>query len=1091
MKKQIGYKQYLRASRLKKRLLIFSISGLLLTTVNIKIQAIVTYHAQNVTSKELYVVSKPVRGVVTDDNNEPLEGVSVIIKGSTDGATTSSTGQYSLNVPDNNTVLIFSYVGYVSQEIMVGNKDQIDVKLTFERSSLNEVVVVGYGAQQKKSLTGSVANINSEQLNTAQTADLVNLMAGKLPGVRVAQKTGSPGNNTAYIDIRGFGSPLILVDGVPNERPRTIDPDDIESISVLKDASAAVYGVRAANGVVLITTKRGKKGKSEISYKGSFGYSHLTNANKPLDVYRYAILQNEARYNGGASGISGGYNALVNNGKVTAPPRYTEDQIKKFEDGSIKGTDWYGLVINEYAPTTEHNLSVNGGTDKVRYYISLGYLKELGLWKSGDLNFNKYFFRSNITAQLNNYIEAEMLINGIQSLLNEPMESNAGVINITLRPEPDQTPYANNNLNYLNILPSADNRHPLVGTNANLGGYRSYGNKNFSGQFALNIKVPFVSGLKARLMYNRNNSYSIDKDWRKKYTLYTFNPTNESYTPRDINSPSRLTEAFSEITISTLQGSTNYNKQFNELHNLGLQFIAEQINYKLSGFNGSKRFALDAIDYFYAGIYDGQQTINDIGLINNINVSFIGRLNYDYASKYFFEATFNQNGSSKFGPGQRWGFFPATSLGWRLSEEKFISDRFKFINNLKLRASWGKLGDDASSTFQWLTGYTYPSGNYIFLNDQGTALGSIPALGFKGQANPYITWYLSETINFGLDGDFWNSKMAFEFDVFRRDRKGLLQTRSGSIPATLGTTLPQENLSSDRTEGFELLLNHNNKINNFRYKVSANFAYARPSQRSYDHAPFTSSYHAWRNNNTNRYTGISWGYGVVGQYNSFDEIINSPLQTINNSVGLNHLLLPGDIRYLDYNEDGIIDDNDVHPIGIINAAPEINYGLTFDLGWKGIDVNILFTGGDLFFVRYAGLHLEYPLNYGNNAYEIFYDRWHRANPNDPNSQEWISGKFPPTRIQGAGQASALNHLQSTFWVHNASFFRLKSTEIGYSFTQPFLKRAGISKMRVYVNGFNLLTWSGLKIVDPELWNSQSGLEYPITQNYNIGLNLTF
>ncbi len=1011
-----------------------------------------------------------ITGHVLDDRNAPLPNVSIQEKGTSNGVTSKDDGSFEIDVENNNAVLIFSFVGFLSREVAVTSRHDITVNLQTEASKLGEVIVVGYGTQKKATLTGSVSSITAKELKTATNANVANMLAGKLPGFRVTQRNSEPGSYATDFDIRGFGSPLMIIDGVPRDNFTRLDPNEIESVSILKDASAAVYGVKAANGVLLITTKRGKSGKTDLTYSGTLGWASIANSPDVMNAYEYATLINESDFN---------------TGKTT--PTYSQDALQKFKDGTTPSTDWYGLVVRDRAPQMQHNLSASGGTDKIRYFMSLGYYDEQGIWKSGDLNYKRYNFRSNINAQITKNLDAELLINGIADKKMEPGEPTWVVFKSMWMQIPTIPVYANNNPAYLSNV--ADGTHPLAVTNADISGYNQTATRTFQGTFALNYKIPFVDGLKARGLFSYDSKYMFTKNWRKQFALYDYDNATDVYSPTYSHSPSNMSEGFDQVDFTTLQASLNYDKHFGK-HNVKGLVLFEKLNQKINNFSASREFSLDAIDQLYAGNDNNTQAGSSSQspgfsgngpLFDYVREGIVGRFNYDYAGKYLIEGSFRYDGSSKFAEGHRWGFFPAVSGGWRISEEGFFRSILPVVNNLKLRASYGKLGDDASSAFQYLTGYNYPGGSYYMF---GSSL--IANLTPRGMANPNLTWYTSQLTDIGVDADFFHGKLHAEFDVFKRKREGLLATRVLSLPGTVGAGLPQENLNSDMQHGFELLLSHSNKIGSVLYNISGNVSFTRSKNLYVERAASNNSYRNWRDNNNDRWSDVYWGYHVLGQFKSMDEIKNSPVQDGDG----NRKLLPGDLKYEDVNKDGVIDDNDVKPIGRNSTTPEVNFGFTLGAQWHGFDVNMLFQGASNFTVDYLGSdQLAKPLPWGRNGLAIFTDRWHKADMFDTKSDAWIPGKYPSTRPNGS---APWNYLTSDFWLHDATYLRLKSVEIGYTIPARLLNKAGIKAFRVYANGFNLFTWSGLNsVVDPEHTKDTYGYQYPITKNYNVGLNITF
>jgi TonB-linked SusC/RagA family outer membrane protein len=1005
-----------------------------------------------------------VTGKVTDSSGEALPGVTVVVKGTTSGTITNASGNYSLaNVPSNAT-LVFSFVGMRTQEIGVDGKLQVNVKMEEEAIGLEEVVAVGYGTQKKVNLTGALASVGNEEIKSISTANMVTGLAGKLPGLRVTQRTGEPGSYTTAYDIRGFGTPLVVVDGIVRDGSdfARLDPHDIESITVLKDASAAVYGIKAANGVILVTTKKGEMGKPTISYTGAYEWQKISNTPKVGTAYEFAVLTTENEINGG---------------RAPGETTYTPDDLQKFRDGTYPSTDWYHVVARDFTTLNRHNLNISGGTDRIRYFTSFGYLDEQGLWKSGDLNYHKYNIRSSVTGKVTNDLEVQVNIDGMLENKNEPGEVAWNVIKFTWMNIPTYSVYANNNPEYLQDMTYPWN--PVAMTNASIGGYTKTKTKTFQGNVVLNYNVPFIKGLQAKLTYGFYSEDWFQKAWRKKYSTYDYDKINDVYILKGTqNNPSNLSGNYYPTEITTFQGQLTYEKTFGEKHNFKSSLVFEDRHAMNDNMWARKEFAID-VDQFFAGLSQNAQVNSGIyvddnhpGIYEDANQSIIGRLNYDYLSKYLFEFGFNYSGSSKFPKGERWGFFPYTSAGWRISEEGFFKEAFPLVSNLKIRASWGQMGDDGASSFQFLTGYNYPSGNYV-VDDQ-----VIPGLGFRGMPNPNITWYTVTTKNIGLDLDLKNGLFSMQFDLFRRDRTGLLATRVLTIPGTVGAGLPQENLNEDMRRGFELVLGHAKRTGDLKYDISGNFTFTRGQLTYGERNPDGNTYLNWRSNPTDRWDNITWGYRYIGQFQSEEDVLTSPIQ---DGQG-NRTLRPGDLKYEDVNKDGIISSLDEVPIAR-NHIPEINYGLNINASWKQFDLNVLFQGAANFNFQYIE-QMRAPLPWGRNSLSQFMDRWHHEDIYDVNSP-WVPGKFPATNYPPS------NNWNSEFWWPDASYLRLKNVELGYTFSRSALSKAGIQNIRIFVSGFNLITWTKMKYIDPEQDPNTYNYLYPLMKNYNIGVNITF
>ena len=999
--------------------------------------------------------SKLVKGTIVDATGMPVIGANVMEKGTTNGTITDMNGNFSLEV-DKNAILVVSYIGYANQEIKVGTQTNLSIALKEDAEALDELVVVGYGTQKKATLTGAVSSITSDAILTTKNENVENMLSGKIPGVRIVQKSSEPGEFNNSFEIRGMGSPLVIVDGVPRDNMNRINPNEIESISVLKDASAAVYGVRAANGVVLITTKKGKGGKIELDYNGSVGWQQASGLPETGTATDYMTLMNE--------------NA-INNGREIM---FREQDFAPYLNGTKQSTDWAGCAINEFAPQTQHNFSATGSTEKVNYFLNFGYLKQDGFWKSGDLNYERFNLRSNVSAQLTKDLKVEMLLGGMMDTKNSPYRDTWYVYKSIWTQVPTWPLYANDNPDY--FYNAADADHPMVITDSDLSGYKKRQMKTFQSTFNVEYNIPFIQGLKAKASYSLTYTLWNDKEFEKEYTLYTYNPENNVYSGSKAHSPSTVRRSFKDKKSTLLQLSLNYVRTFLDKHNVTALALYEENTSGMDNFYAKRQLGMDVVDELFAGNALNQEgSMNSGDLWEIANKGFVGRISYDYASKYMAEFSFRLDGSSKFAKGHQWGFFPVGSIGWRLSEESFIKENssLDFIDNLKLRASYGKMGDDSSSTYQFLSGFNYPSGGYVI---DGTYVN---ALSLRGMPNPNITWFTSKMLNVGVDADLWNGLLGFQFDVFQRNRDGLLATRTMSLPGTVGASLPQENLEGDLTKGFEIVLNHRNKINDFTYYFSGNFSYSRTRWTNKEISPRGNSYRNWRDNYTDRYGDLWWGYGYLGQFQSYDDIYNSPIQ---DSKG-NSVLRPGDYAYEDWNNDGVIDDNDIHPIAT-TGYPKINFGFTIGGEWRGFDVTMVFQGAAMSNVKYPE-QLERPLYWDRNGLAMFMDRWHLSDINDPDS-EWIPGYYPSTN---SGETT--NYRDSERSVQNANYLRLKSIELGYSIPSKILSKAGLKRARIYFSGYNMLTFTKLKYLDPEHPSDTWGYLYPLTKTYNIGINLTF
>lgn len=1004
---------------------------------------------------------KQVTGVVKDALGEPIIGGSVFVKGSTNATMTDLDGTFSIQVPSNG-VLVFSYIGFVTQEI---NADNISIPLTItlleDLQQLEEVVVVGYGVQKKASVTGSVSAIDNKDLLKAPVSNISNALVGRLPGIRVQNSGGIPGEESS-VDIRGFGAPLVLVDGI--EQPGfQIDPNEVESISVLKDAAASIYGVKAGNGVLLITTKKGVKGKARITYNGSVGFQNFTSYPKMVNAAQYAELTDEDAINRGN------------------PPVYGPEKLQKFKEGKELGYrsyDWYDILTRSNAPQTQHNLNVSGGTEDVSYFASVGYLNQEGIYSTKSLGFSRYNFRSNISAKIAKDLTAEVQLSGRIENRNAPYDDDTYVIHGITRMHPTMSPYANDDDHSYYGLTNFQN--PLARSDADYSGYRKSKKKLFNGQFSIKYDTPFLPGFSVKALFSYLTKVEDEKNFAKEFWLYSHDKAGDEYVYNKVftgNSPSNLFRKTYTSEQNFLQFSLNYNRTFSEKHNVNAILLYEQREDIDDYVQAYRQFDIDALDQINAG---SDTNKNNGGNESEMaNVSFIGRVNYDYMQKYLLELAFRQDGSAKFHRDSRWGFFPSVSLGWRMSEESFLKNNIDFLDNLKLRVSYGKMGDDKGNNnevqaFQYLTGYNYPGGSsYIFGSNVFKSLDP------KGLPNLAYTWFTSEIFNLGVDMSLWNRLLEGSVDVFYRKRKGLLAYRYQSLPNTFGSSLPQENLNSDDYRGFEISLGHTNQIQDFRYSIRGNMSFTRIKNVYIEQADPINSYRYWKDYRSDRWQNMEFGYKCVGQFINQEDINSWAVQ---DGAG-NTTLLPGDLKFEDFNGDGVINDYDVQPIGR-SDKPEIYFGLDITADWKGFDFSLLMQGATNY-ARYMDGAMGYALFNGSSALDVFMDRWHRADLYDPNS-EWIPGKYPSTYSSG----NPSNVRRSTFNLIDSYYLRVKNIEFGYTFPKHLLQKYGVNNLRVYVSGNNVLTFDNLPFGDPEA-PSNDRILYPQLRIWNLGVNLTF
>ena len=1009
---------------------------------------------------------KSVSGKVTDSSGGSLPGVSVVVKGTTYGTVTGSDGRYSLpNVPENG-ILQFSFVGMRSQEIAVGTKTTLNVVLAEEAIGIEEIVAVGYGVQKKATLSGAISAVKGQDIVTTKNENVQNMLTGKMAGVRVVQKTAEPGTFNNNFDIRGMGAPLIIIDGIPrsNSDLQRMDPNDIEDLSVLKDASAAIYGVRAANGVVLVTTKKGRFNTApEINYSGSFTWQKPAGMPTTLDAIDFMTLRNEQQMHN------------INN---TTFPNWVwkQEDFEAYRNGTKTSTDWNDAIFSKTAPQTQHNLTVSGGNASTTYHVGLGYFYQDGFFKGDDLSYDKYNVRSNISTKVASGLTFDLNMSGIMETQNSQWYDTWDIFKRFWRTGPHSPAYADPEKTKLYYgLIEGDN--PLAWIDSDVNGYKKFDRKWMETSASLRWEIPGVKGLSLKGLFAYDSYSSDETRFRKSYNEYRYNETLAIYQTWPIDAPSTIQRTGYQTSQLLTQSMLEYKRTFGK-HNIKGLLVWETQKRQGDNFYAKRELPLP-LDHLFAGVSANQVASMDAGagaLYENTNMALAGKVNYDFVNKYIVEGMFRYDGSSKFGPGHQWGLFPGGSVGWRISEEPFFKDsRLSFVQQLKLRASYGILGDDGASAYQFVSGYNYPTASNLRNFNAGYIFGGsyTASADNKGITNPVITWYESKSLDAGVDMDAWNGLFGFTVDYFNRTRDGLLSTRTGGIPTVVGAGLPQENLNGDRTFGMELELKHRNKIGELSYQLRAIGSVTRTKSLFVERAPNGSSWSNWKNNNTDRLQGIYWGYQGAGQFTSWQEIWNSPYKISRSAI-------IGDYRFEDWNGDGVVDGNDVHPVNY-DSYPWVNYSFILEATYKGFDLNVLFQGAALGSLTYGEKFIG-PAGGNDNALKQFMNRWHPADPAvdpyDPQT-EWIPGYYA---YSGTNLTS-----NSTFNTENSAYFRLKSLELGYTFRNLKVLR----NVRLYLNAYNLFTITKVRDVDPEHPEDSYGYMYPLNKSYTFGLNVKF
>lgn len=1003
--------------------------------------------------------------VIRKTTGEPLAGASIAIKGVNVAVTADAKGNFTLSLPAGGATLVVSYVGMVTQEVPVSKAGELTIELDENTgTTLNDVVVVGYGQQRRANITGAISTVNTKELVQSPVADLSNALQGRVAGVITKQGSGEPGRDGAAIYIRGnstFGAtmePLFVVDGIVRSYRdfSQLDPNEVESVNLLKDASsAAIFGVKGANGVVLVTTKRGKSGKITANYSFNYGFQKVTRFNNNLGSYEYATLLNEA---------------LLNDG---LPLAFSNADIENFRTGAdpilFPNTNWQKLVLGGTAPQMQHNLSFSGGSDKVRYFASLGYLDQQGLYSS--LNYKRYNVRVNLDLQVTKTTKVSIDLSGRLEKRTAPTTGISGIFEHTLR-NPPTIPayypgvgYAQVG-SYVNTLRAIDEQ----------AGYDNSENNTALTNFQIEQQIPWVKGLslKGVMAFDRRLNYS--KRWNDNVYVYTKNPTTGNFDQSPYQNPS-LSESYFQEFQTELQAHLNYSNRFGR-HGVSALVLLLQQERPQNQFNASRsgyEFSLfDVLSQGPATNASGTITETIGGSKDRFALrSAAARINYDYNNTYLFQASLRRDESENFAPNVRTGYFPAFSAGWVISNESFMDALSSKVDYLKLKGSWGKLGSDAlggGARFLYLARYGTVNNTYAF----GGAM--VPGLN-PTAANPIVTWETSTKTDIGMEARILKGLFGMELELYWEDRQDILATRFAQIPSTYGGPLPAENVGRVKNKGIELTLTHSKSISkDLSYNVRANLTFSR--NKIVYAAEATNVPDAFRV--AGRSIGSYYGYKAIGIIRDSADYKNYA-KTTAFPIGL------GDIMYEDVNNDGKIDNNDRQYL-TTGAIPELVYGIYAGINYKRFELNFLFQGA-------TGVHQQLTQNAGFAFFNggrvtgEWLDRWTPDNPN---------GKLP--RLSTNATATTNNYQipggpaygigGNSFWIKDASYLRLKNLELAYNFNPSFLQKAGINQLRVYATGQNLFTLTELRNVDPENTNA-SGWYYPVQAVFNFGVNVQF
>ena len=995
--------------------------------------------------------TKKITGTVVDNTGEPVIGANVVVKGTTLGSITDMDGKFIIeDVPSNGTLQI-SYIGYKSIEMPIGSQSDFKITLQEDSERLDDVVVVGYGVQKKVTVTGSVASLKGEELKASPTTNLTNGMVGRMPGVIGFQNSDEPGGGGTTIRIRGTNSlgskdPLVVIDGVPGRAGGLdrINPSEIESISVLKDASAAIYGSRAANGVILVTTKRGKEGKPTISYSGNMGFSTPTRLPEMCNAFEYATLLNEINTNAGGN------------------PVYTQEDLDLFRNGQDPwghpSTNWFDEAIKNVSPIYRHDVSVSGGSDKFKFYVNMAANGEDGIYKNSANRYDQYSIRANIDATINKYIDISYGTIGRMEIRKYPTRSATDIFSSLVRSKPTQPGY------WPTGEPGPDIEYgdnPVVtGTDAT--GYDNQKDYYVQNTLKVNIKVPGVEGLTVQGSASFDKYFKMRKYFKIPWTLYSWDGNPEHKLTPGSKGPAtpELTEQHTDQTFWMTNAVVSYDKTIGE-HTFGITAGVEAEYRKQAYLLAFRKYFLsDKIDDMDAG---GTSEMNNGGNTwEEARLNYFGRMSYNFKERYIAEFVWRADGSFRFPSNKRYGFFPGVSVAWRASEEPWWKDNVRFIDYFKLRGSISQTGNDAlldtdgklDRSIQYLNTYKLGA-DYLF----GTTYNK--TLEQSRTPNPDITWEVGTTYNLGLDFKFMQNRLSWESDIFYHKRTNMLIYRNASLPETSGITLPRENLGEMCNRGFESLLSWNDRVSKVDYGASLNVTYAKNKILYWDETPGVPEYQQ----STGRPVNTSLYYVYDGVFYDQADVDATKAKWPG--------ARPGDIKFKDINGDGKIDAND-RVRSTKNTEPRFVAGLTLNAAWNNFDVMLLFQGafgGETYIWR------ERAGEAGNFYRTTFENRWTVENP---------SHKHP--RIYNRENEYWVSN-QNTYYLYNTDYVRLKNVELGYTFNFPSVQKAGISNLRVFVNATNLFTIDGVKVQDPEA--TDTGRQYPQRRVMNFGASITF
>jgi TonB-linked SusC/RagA family outer membrane protein len=1053
-------------------------------------------NVSTINSNSAAVQQKKITGTVVDEKGEALIGATVKVEGTSLGALTDVNGKFSLDVADPNATLSVSFIGYVAQQVSVAGKTTIDIILVPTIASLDEVVVVGYGTQKKTTLTGSVSAVKGDVVSKVHVPNITNALGGQVAGVISRQQGGQPGSDNSVINIRGVATsgssvPLIVIDGIVRSRSERIwnsnlsryeyklvsnldqiDPSTIESVTILKDAAAvAPYGMGGANGVMLITTKSGSQGLPTLTFNTYYGTQTPTYYPNLLNAVDYMKLRNEATLNNNPNAVLPfDTDVIANYASLHAsdPDKYPDSNTKE--------------LVNMWAPVQKHDLQISGGSDKMKYFAGLGFFGQNGMFDK--VNYKRYNFNLNLETKVTKTTTINASFIGAYERTNDLDDASSAnqLFRNSYKFIPTESIYYSNGLwgQFAGNSPVAVLKSP---------GYKHKDNNTVLTSLSVEQQLPFIKGLSIKGVFSYDARLLYEKGWHTPFNYYYIEDMNastrvykQSVSTQEGNVPAYtyLHQKDEKWGTATYQAYLNYSNSFGK-HNVTALVVAEKRGGKYDYLEARRNNFLISVDEMSLGSANKNDYDNGGSSSVSAQMGYVYRLGWNYDSKYMFEASGRYDGHYYFAPGKRWGYFPAFSAGWRISEENFMKS-IPWITNMKLRASWGKSGNLAGLAYQYLSGYTLEGNGYAF------GSGSMVQKAYVNiENNPNITWEVSSKSNVGFEASLWRDALLVEADFFYEKRSGMLLSPNVTVPLEYGLDLAQQNSGKMDNYGFELTVGTRKEFQNgLRLNVSGNVSLAKNKiVETYETA---ATYDNPNRRRTGRPLGTVFGYKTLGFFKTSEDINGDGIIDTNDGYNVTQwgTLHPGDIKYSDVSgpngtPDGKIDSNDECAIGNSADYPLMVFGLTASASWKGFDLNLFFQGAALTSYNTQNF-MTYPFfnNNSNADYEYYNNRW------TPETQE--TAKYPicwPSTTSNSTQAS-------DFWQRNASYIRLKNAQFGYTIPQLVIQKVKIKSVRIYIATENLFTISGLKYMDPESSVSQTdGTYYPTMKSYTVGASVTF